>query len=160
MASFLYHPDVKLPSLADYIAKHIEVKIEAEYLSKFNMAYLERRIFGTEVYTSDSDVVCTLHHSGVWRLEESTPLHLAGVAAYFRVSKSRNTYPESLRHGLLSRKRTQYEGHSLKPEAVRPLRVLGTMEELAQLAAKMPPPEKTYKRKKPIVRKFRKMHEI
>ncbi len=40
MASFLYHPDVKLPCLVDYASKYIEVKIEAQFLSKFNLAYL------------------------------------------------------------------------------------------------------------------------
>ena len=160
LSTFLYHPDVKLPSLADYVSKYIEIKIEAQYLSKFNLAYLERRLFGTDVYTSDSDPVCALHHAGVIQLDERVPTNCAGISAFFRVSKSRNTYPESIRNGLRSRKRTQYEGHSLKPECVKYLDSLGSLEELSHLAAKMPAPLKHPKRKKPINLKIRKMYEV
>jgi len=46
----------------------IEVRVFAEYLTKFNKAYIKRHFFGQDNYTSDSDAVCILQHVNVYRV--------------------------------------------------------------------------------------------
>lgn len=49
-----------LPDLHEYINENIEIRVYSSYLTKFNKAFIQRNFFGTDIYTSDSDVVCIL----------------------------------------------------------------------------------------------------
>lgn len=113
---------------------YIEVRIAKEFLSPENPMLGKRVLWGSDTYTSDSDAVCVLHHSGHFRVRELHPPEMAGVSAVFRVVKARNQYTSSLRNGLKSQKRVAYDGHSLKPEGVITLDSLGNLEELTLMA--------------------------
>jgi hypothetical protein len=129
------------------------VKIAAEYLSKENKAFKERRIWGSDIYTSDSDLVCILQHSGYFKIKELAPTNIEGVSMYFRVSKGRTTYNSSLKNGIKSKKLNNYQGHSIKPENYTLLKHLGNRNELLEMASKIPS-RSEYERKKVTPKKL------
>jgi hypothetical protein len=63
----------------------IEVRVFAEYLTKFNKAYIKRHFFGQDNYTSDSDAVCILQHVNVYRVQDESPPDFEAISVYFRV---------------------------------------------------------------------------
>jgi hypothetical protein len=149
----LYLPYYPLPDLSDYIGELIEVRIASDYLSTSNKALMERRIWGSDIYTSDSDAVCILQHSGYFKIKELQPTNIEGVSVYFRVSKGRATYNSSMRNCIKSKKLNSYQGHSIKPENYSLLKNLGNKNELLEMASKMPLISE-YVRKKPVPEKL------
>ena len=67
---YLYKPFVLLPDLTDLILKTVEVRVHKCYLTKFNKAVQNRQFFGSDFYSSDSDVVCILQHQGIINLTD------------------------------------------------------------------------------------------
>ena len=145
---FLYKPFYSLPDLSQYIGEIIEVRVSSEFLSSLNKAYVENRIWGSDIYTSDSDMVCVLQHSGIYNINDYTPTEIAGLSIYLRVSKGRAAYNSSLKNGVRSKKLNNYQGHSIKVENYLQRNFLGTEEELKAMAARMPS-NSEYERKKP-----------
>ena len=145
---FLYKPFYSLPDLSPYIGEIIEVRVASEFLSSLNKAYVENRIWGSDIYTSDSDMVCVLQHSGIYNINDYTPTEIAGLSIYLRVSKGRAAYNSSLKNGVRSKKLNNYQGHSIKVENYLQRNFLGTEEELKAMAARMPS-NSEYERKKP-----------
>ena len=145
---FLYKPFYSLPDLTPYLGDIIEVRVAAEFLSSLNKAYIENRIWGSDIYTSDSDMVCVLQHSGIYNINDYTPTEIEGVSLYLRVSKARTAYNSSLKNGVRSKKLNNYQGHSIRVEGHSSRKFLGTEEELKAMASRMPS-NSEYKRKKP-----------
>ena len=145
---FLYKPFYSLPDLTPYVGEIIEVRVAAEFLSSLNKAYVENRIWGSDIYTSDSDMVCVLQHSGYYNINDYIPTEIEGLSIYLRVSKGRAAYNSSLKNGVRSKKLNNYHGHSIKVEGFSDRTFLGTEEELKSMAARMPS-NSEYKRKKP-----------
>jgi len=88
-----------LPDLSMYLNKFIEIRVHKSYLNRRNKAYRQRNFFGHDQYTSDSDIVCILQHSGhfnisVDEIEERQQIlsNFESLAVVFKVLKSRNTY--------------------------------------------------------------------
>ncbi len=108
-ATFLYKPLVPLPNLSQYVQSIIKVIVASEYLCKSNKAYRQRHCWGSDIYTSDSDVVCILQHCGLLKILDESPKDMAGVAVYFRVTKGRNSYQSTLRNGIRSKKQGQFD---------------------------------------------------
>eukprot|EP00826_Nyctotherus_ovalis_P043846 TRINITY_DN4672_c0_g2_i1.p1 TRINITY_DN4672_c0_g2~~TRINITY_DN4672_c0_g2_i1.p1 ORF type:complete len:451 (-),score=137.30 TRINITY_DN4672_c0_g2_i1:101-1429(-) len=138
VGSFLYKPHISLPNLTPYIQRVIEIRVAREYICKANKAYRQRNFWGSDIYTSDSDIVCILQHNAMFGIKELPPDKIAGVAVYCRVTKGRNSYQSSLRNGIRSRKLGAFEGCSIKPESYKMLEDLGVIEELIQVARVMP----------------------
>ena len=145
---FLYKPFYSLPDLSPFIGEIIEVRVASEFLSSLNKAYVENRIWGSDIYTSDSDMVCVLQHSGIYNINDYTPTDIEGLSIYLRVSKGRAAYNSSLKNGVRSKKLNNYQGHSIKIEGYANLSYLGDENELKIMAAKMPT-NSEYERKKP-----------
>ena len=114
------------------------MRIAAEYLCQENKALIEKRVWGSDIYTSDSDAVCILQHSGYFKIKDLAPTNIEGVSFYFRVSKGRTTYNSSFRNGIKSKKMSNYAGHSIKPENYSLLKHLGSRVDLMEMAARMP----------------------
>ena len=145
---FLYKPFYSLPDLTPFLGEIIEVRVASEFLSSLNKAYVENRIWGSDIYTSDSDMVCVLQHSGIYNINDYTPTEIEGLSIYLRVSKARAAYNSSLKNGVRSKKLNNYQGHSIKVEGYSSRSVLGSEEELKLMASKMPL-NSEYMRKKP-----------
>lgn len=129
------------------------MRVAAEYLSQANKAFIERKLFGSDIYTSDSDAVCILQHSGFFKIKELAPTNIEGVSLFFRVSKGRSTYNSSLKNGIKSKKMNSYQGHSIKLENYTLLKKFGDKNELLGMAEKMPFISE-YERKKPAAKKI------
>jgi len=134
---FLYKPFLSLPDLSNYITDLIEVRIASEYITSFNPILKSGRIFGSDIYTSNSDPLLILIHSGFLYADIYQPSY-EGIALYFRISKNRISYNASTRYGIKSNKTSSFQGHSIKPEGFSVLTSLGTEENIFQYAAKMP----------------------
>jgi hypothetical protein len=99
----------------------------------------KRVLYGSEVYTSDSDAVAMLQHTGLIDLPKTSyELPYGGVSLYVRVTKGRSNYTSTLKNRIRSRKCTNYEGHSLKPESIQALSHIGKIDELIEMASRMP----------------------
>lgn len=120
--------------------KFIEVRVHKSYVSKSNKAVKLRNFFGQDQYTSDSDVVCILQHTGQLKVRDEEPFDTdhEAFSVVFKVLKGRSTYPSAIRHHIKSRKQSSYEGHSLKLEGYARLEFIGTEDELLNMAQKMP----------------------
>ena len=141
-----------LPNLSDYIGGYITVIVEGSYLTNSNPALVKRHLWGNEFYSSDSDIVCILQHTGTIKLQELPP-SCKGLAVYFKVAKSRSNYTSQFRNGIRSRKNQSFEGHSLKLECIKELDDLGSEQVLAKLASNMPTKTRMRRRKQKDVRK-------
>ena len=135
--SFLYKPFYMLPDLSCYINDTIEIRISSEYLSVKNKAYNLRKLYGTDYYTSNSDIVLIVQHMGYLSIKREIPKNYQGISVYFKVLKNRSSYNSSLKYGLKSMKLTNYQGHSIKPEGYSLLSSLGTTEELLDMSQRM-----------------------
>lgn len=126
--------------------------VESHYLTNSNPAIVKRHIWGNDFYSSDSDIVCILQHAGVLKLQELPPPY-KGMAVYFKVSKSRATYPSHFKNGIRSQKNSSFEGHSLKFETAQELTDLGSEASLVKLASQMPTRAREVRRKQKVTRK-------
>ena len=136
--TYLYKPFTTLPNLAQHIQGVIADYIASEYISKNNRAYKKRNFWGTDIYTSDSDLVCILQHSGLLMINESPPQTYSAIIMYFRVAKGRSSYQSSLKNGIRSKKFAVFEGCSIRPENYKPLDQFKSMEDLITMAKLMP----------------------
>ena len=127
-----------LPNLSEYLNDLIEVRVYSEYMTKFNKAFVKRNFYGQENYTSDSDVVCIMHHLGIFKILDDQPRDFDAVSVYFRVQKGRNNYPSQLKNGIRSKKQASFDGHSIKYESHEFLQNLGTPEQLRIMSSLMP----------------------
>lgn len=148
-AHFIYLPFTPLPDLSPYLGELIEIRISTEFLSQLNKAFIDRRIWGSDIYTSDSDAVCILQHTGFFRIKDLPPSDIKGVSLILRVSRNRCTYNSSLKNGIKSKKLNNYYGHSIKPENYKILNNFGDINELKEMASQMPNSSE-YEKKKPI----------
>ena len=110
------------------------------YVCRQNKAVRHRAFYGCNQYTSDSDIVCILQHTGQLRVPdfETDDQSFEGYSIVFKVLRNKSMYPSQVRNQFKSRKATNYEGHSLKLESVCKLDWLGSDEELLALARRMP----------------------
>jgi hypothetical protein len=54
-----YQPGCGMPELKGEVGKEIEIRVAAKYLSTKNKEVTTRQIWGTDLYTDDSDVVAS-----------------------------------------------------------------------------------------------------
>jgi hypothetical protein len=82
------------------------VVVPAEQLSAANPAYKQSRVWGTDLYTPDSDLVCALAHLGYIEISADIPAQVKELLVTLRVTHPATTYAASTRCGLRSRRRS------------------------------------------------------
>lgn len=127
---YLYKPGVELPSLYQFANQTIKIIIASEYIKRHNAELLKRNIYGTDPYTSNSDAVCILVHSGSININNFPSKRYEGVELICKVIKPKKNYTGSFKNGLMSRSLKGYNGNALKPESSKHLTSLGPMEQL------------------------------
>eukprot|EP00828_Plagiopyla_frontata_P035271 TRINITY_DN4620_c0_g1_i1.p1 TRINITY_DN4620_c0_g1~~TRINITY_DN4620_c0_g1_i1.p1 ORF type:complete len:283 (+),score=33.59 TRINITY_DN4620_c0_g1_i1:143-991(+) len=135
---FLYKPSVPLPDLSQFLNSLIEIRVSSEYLNLENSQLRKRQIWGSDIYSSHSDIVCILQHSSLEFDITQVPKDIAGVAIFCKVTKTRKQYSSSTRNGIQSQAYKNYQGFSLKPDYFTWLTTLGRAEDLQKWASKMP----------------------
>jgi hypothetical protein len=140
LPKFLYKPNMPLPDLYPFVNKFIEVRVHKCFVARTNKAFRHRHFYGTDQYSSDSDIVCILQHSGMLRVpdEEVFDESFEAYAVVLKVLKGRPNYKSLIKNGIKSRKLDSYEGHSLKFEKLFRLDWIGSDEELYAMAQDMP----------------------
>ncbi|KAL5715760.1 hypothetical protein ACHQM5_017536 [Ranunculus cassubicifolius] len=82
----------------------LEVRIPAEYVTATNRQVRGGQLWGTEVYTDDSDLVAVLMHSGYCRPTASPPPSaIQELRATIRVLPPQQSYTSTLRNNVRSR---------------------------------------------------------
>lgn len=110
-----------------YVFSFMQIKIiiASEYIRKENPEVLKRNIFGTDPYTSNSDAVCMLVHSGMININTFQNKKYEGVEMTCKVIKPKKNYTGITKNNLTSRSLKGFNGNALKPESVKNLTSLG-----------------------------------
>jgi len=75
----------------------------------------------------------------VINLTDAVPEDFEGISVFFKVAKAKNTYPNSYKNGIKSqKKKTHYEGNSIKFDGFEFLKDFGDAESLKKMAECMP----------------------
>lgn len=94
-------------SLAEHLKLNdgvLDVSIPAEAASSANTRLRSRHLWGTDVYTADSDLVAVLTHVGYYRPSGTVPPNLETVHAVVRAAPHpEEGYPSTSRNGIRSR---------------------------------------------------------
>mmetsp|Transcript_10745 Transcript_10745/g.46539 ORF Transcript_10745/g.46539 Transcript_10745/m.46539 type:complete len:410 (-) Transcript_10745:931-2160(-) len=102
----------------------VEVKIPAECTVNTNQQVRSRQLWGTDVYTSDSDVVAALMHTGFWLPGSTCPPQLLELVATARAVPPAEQHLSTSRNGIRSRSWGRVlTGFSYKVEACRAITV-------------------------------------
>ncbi|KAF9335861.1 hypothetical protein BG006_010482 [Podila minutissima] len=142
---YRYDPATLLPNLEGHENSLLEVRVASTYLTYDNAKVRKREVWGTDVYTDDSDVVAMLIHSGKYipplspTSTEQDSLHPTGqhnfaaiqkhicpgfdLAVTLRVMPKLEKYQGSIRNRINSRTwpTDNHSGASFKIEAIHKL---------------------------------------
>jgi len=109
----------------------LEVKIPAECTVSTNLQVRTRQVWGTDTYTSDSDLVAVLMHTGYYLPSLTIPPSLLEVRAVVRAMPQEDGYASTSRNGIRSRSWGAVKaGCSYKLESCRAVTVNGTSIDL------------------------------
>ena len=154
---FLYHPDAQLIDLSNYLGQYIDVKIEKKYLVQ-GRSIQKGQIWGTDVYTSNSDPVCVVYHSDIVTPAEIKRRNFEMLSVIFHVTKLKKNYPGSDRNGVHSKKLSNASPsvcQNIKPVAFKYMNSV-KLESIYKLACKLPLTAKKRIKKQP--RRIRRHH--
>ncbi|KNE64730.1 hypothetical protein AMAG_10080 [Allomyces macrogynus ATCC 38327] len=127
IGAYLYAPSTLLPPLDRHVNATFTVRVARAFLAYENPCVRKRAVWGTGIYTDDSDLVAMLLHSGALPLPDPTtadhlkPSTLTDMDVTLRVYPRLASYPGSLHHGVHSRDWRHHDGVSLAIEAVKPV---------------------------------------
>lgn len=155
---FLFHPDAQLIDLSNYLGQYIDIKIEKKYLNPSSRSLQKGAIWGTDVYTSNSDPVCVLYHSNIITPSEIKRRNFEMISVIFHVTKLKKNYPGSDRNGIHSKKLSNASPtvcQNIKPVAYKFINSI-KLENIYKLACKLPLSCKKRIKKQP--RRIRKHH--
>ncbi|KAK9365448.1 hypothetical protein V1509DRAFT_633212 [Lipomyces kononenkoae] len=126
LGSLVYTPTPEshqpiIPRLEDRVNSIIQIRIARRFLSKSTNPHVGRReLWGTDVYTDDSDVVAAIYHSG-YLAPSSDGLNgeNGDCVATLRILPLLQRYQGTFRHGINSRTwLTRHDGVSYRIEKV------------------------------------------
>eukprot|EP00960_Hanusia_phi_P031572 749357-Hanusia_phi.AAC.3 len=86
----------------------VRCEIEAKHITQDNLGIKERRIWGNEPYTDDSDLVAIAVHSGIITPTAEAP-KFSVLVMIMRILEGQSVYTSSMRNSLKSRSLTGYE---------------------------------------------------
>mmetsp|Transcript_47635 Transcript_47635/g.117950 ORF Transcript_47635/g.117950 Transcript_47635/m.117950 type:complete len:319 (+) Transcript_47635:41-997(+) len=124
----VYQPNVVIPQLSKKMNALIEVLLPAKYLGVETKQVKMQQLWGTDLYTDDSDLVAVLVHTGHIKIKGQAK-HTLLVS--LRICPNQPTFTGSERNGITSREwRGAHPGVSFKVERC-----------LQHASAELPPPE-------------------
>lgn len=137
LGTFFYQPvNCLFPSLVDHLNGILHVRIASRYLTYDNPNIKKRSVWGTDVYTDDSDVVGMIVHGGSYTLpdplhprndsDDGRPSSISSIQrpnhdliVTLRVLPKLLKYAGTSRHRIKSRHWTDHDGMSLRVESVK-----------------------------------------
>lgn len=148
---FLYHPDAQLIDLSNYLGQYIDIKIDKKYFNLNSRNLHKGMIWGTDVYTSNSDPVCVVYHSNIISPSEIKRRHFEMISVIFHVTKLKKNYPGCDRNGVHSKKLSNASPsvcQNIKPVAFKFINNV-KLENIYRLACKLPLNSKKRIKKQP-----------
>nr|XP_024369246.1 myb-like protein X isoform X3 [Physcomitrium patens]XP_024369247.1 myb-like protein X isoform X3 [Physcomitrium patens]XP_024369248.1 myb-like protein X isoform X3 [Physcomitrium patens] len=134
-----YRPGEGIPELAKFRKEYesgerissangsgptVEIRIPAEYATTNNRQIRGSQLWGTDIYTDDSDIVAVLLHTGYYSSSPVLPPNSTlELRATIRILESQNMYISTLRNGLRSRAWGGGSGCSYTVERCRIMKV-------------------------------------
>ena len=113
METFEYAPDKEMKELKN--GDLFLCEIDAKHLTTESIGIKQRRVWGTDTYTDDSDLVAIAAHAGVFSPTADVP-KFSGIVMVVRVTGKLGIYQASHRNNLRSRSLTgpEHRGLSLR----------------------------------------------
>eukprot|EP01018_Ginkgo_biloba_P023775 Gb_35031 [translate_table: standard] len=109
----------------------LEIRIPAEHVTTTNRQVRGSQLWGTDIYTDDSDLVAVLMHTGYYRPTASPPpLAIHELRATIRVLPPQDSYTSTLRNSVRSRAWGAASGCSYRVERCRIMKKGGGSIEL------------------------------
>eukprot|EP00889_Picochlorum_renovo_P003762 jgi/Picre1/30792/NNA_006152.t1 len=104
----VYRPGESLNQLTEHLTpqghEDVEVRIPGQFVSSSNHKVKARQLWGSDVYTSDSDLVAVLMHYGYIHHTISSPLRdVAEIRAVVRPLPAQDKYQSVARNSIRSR---------------------------------------------------------
>jgi hypothetical protein len=134
--TLIYFPGSSLPNLSKYADSVIEVRIAAKFLTVRNREVFNRQLWGSDLFTDDSDLVASkfdsmslnsflvLVHRGKLVLRNSFPSTFLGLAVRLKLVKAPETFESSTQFKLRSRSwHACYDRCALQLLEVHPIKV-------------------------------------
>ncbi|XP_074585703.1 uncharacterized protein LOC141841428 [Curcuma longa] len=81
----------------------LEIRIPAEYITSTNRQVKGAQLWGTDIYTNDSDLVAVLMHTGYISTSSRPPPGIQELRVTVRVLQSQECYTSTLRNNVRSR---------------------------------------------------------
>ncbi|KAL0231832.1 hypothetical protein GEMRC1_011236 [Eukaryota sp. GEM-RC1] len=100
--TFVYQPGYLVSDLELSHDSLLRCYIPRIYLTPSNHSVRTRQVWGTTVYSEDSDLVAVLLHSGAIKLSYSHPCNFSGMAVTLLIQQC-HEFPGSVGHGIESR---------------------------------------------------------
>ena len=140
--ALVYSPCVVPPGLAGKMNSLVDILLPAKHLTSDAKQVCLRQVWGTDVYTDDSDLVAALVHTGHVKLKSAPPK--TPLLVSLRICPAQATYAASERNGLKSREWSgKHDGVSYKVERC-----------LQHTSGVMPPAEVSLLRQSAITRQI------
>eukprot|EP00325_Prymnesiales_sp_UTEX-LB-985_P021858 CAMPEP_0174716618 /NCGR_PEP_ID=MMETSP1094-20130205/24354_1 /TAXON_ID=156173 /ORGANISM="Chrysochromulina brevifilum, Strain UTEX LB 985" /LENGTH=323 /DNA_ID=CAMNT_0015916399 /DNA_START=83 /DNA_END=1054 /DNA_ORIENTATION=+ len=138
----VYSPCVVPPELPSKMNSLVEVLLPAKHLTSDSKQVRLRQLWGTDIYTDDSDLVAVLVHTGHVKLKATAPK--TPLLVSLRVCPMQASYATSERNGLRSREWSgKHGGVSYKVERC-----------LQHTAGTVPQPELSMLQPNPLTRQI------
>uniref|UniRef100_A0A7I4DEM4 Histone deacetylation protein Rxt3 n=1 Tax=Physcomitrium patens TaxID=3218 RepID=A0A7I4DEM4_PHYPA len=118
----------------------VEIRIPAEHATTNNRQIRGSQLWGTDIYTNDSDIVAVLLHTGYYSPSPSPPPNsILELRATVRILESQNMYMSTLRNSIRSRAWGGGSGCSYSVERCRLVKQGGGTVELEPSLTRTPP---------------------
>mmetsp|Transcript_18237 Transcript_18237/g.58995 ORF Transcript_18237/g.58995 Transcript_18237/m.58995 type:complete len:415 (+) Transcript_18237:69-1313(+) len=107
--TLLYREGEPLRELSKYLGpegqegQNVEIRIPVDYVVSSNRQVRARQLWGSDVYTDDSDLVAVLMHTGYVAQRETMPASLSEIRALIRPLPPQDGYASKSRNGMRSR---------------------------------------------------------
>jgi len=75
LAPLVYFPQTNYPDFSERVGCYVDLKIDANFMTTQNTGYINNAIWGTDIYTDDSDAVAMLAHTGRYKITGQPPTH-------------------------------------------------------------------------------------
>ena len=111
----VYAPGVSVSTLCESKSGMVQVRIPAKFLCYNNRQLRRHFLWGTDVYTDESDLVAVIAHMGKFCPSWNPPL-LHMLVLDLKIAPANSAFVGSVRFGVHSRSLTSYTGCSIKVE--------------------------------------------
>ncbi|KAI8092200.1 histone deacetylation protein Rxt3-domain-containing protein [Gilbertella persicaria] len=129
----LYSPHLLLPNLENCVNGLMEIRVPARFLTFDNVRVKKRAIWGTDIYTDDSDIVAMAIHSGKYQPEFIEPTVEPGDPFALAIAgKQRESIEAAKKLAMSGKKYVHRHDHLIPDHDLKvTVRVLPTLQSYA-----------------------------